>query len=163
MARWRVVAALLIGLLLACGLTACNDAPANHPQSQHPGSGNVSTVNVTITDSAIQTNDIRFSAAQPTVASASGPGHLSATYRFVVVNKGIKPCEFMIATPLKDAQGQSVQMDRSIALVDNQYSPRGATRTFDLTFSQPSNTPLEFASHEGNDYQNGLRVGITVT
>ena len=53
-------------------------------------------------------------------------------------------------------------MDRSIALIDIQNIPAGATRTFDLTFSQPASTPLEFASHEDDDYQNGLHLAITV-
>lgn len=162
MARWRIAGALLAGLLLTLALAACNDAPANHPQSQHPGSGNFTTVHVTLTDTAIKTDYIEFVSAQPTVASASGPSRTDSTYHFVVKNTGTMSHEFMIAPPLSAIQGQSVAMDRSIALIDKQNIAPGATVTFDITFSKPSSTPLEFASHQGNDYQNGMRVGITV-
>jgi uncharacterized cupredoxin-like copper-binding protein len=162
MARWRIAGALLAGLLLTLALAACNDAPANHPQSQHPGSGNFSTVHVTLTDTAIKTDYIQFAAAQPRQTSGSGPIATNTTYHFVVQNNGTKSHEFMIAPPLSAIQGQSLAMDRSIALVDKQNIAPGATVTFDITFSKPSSTPLEFASHQDNDYQNGMHVGITV-
>ncbi|MGH2485609.1 MAG: hypothetical protein ACRDHE_06325 [Ktedonobacterales bacterium] len=162
MARWRIAGALLAGLLLTLALAACNDAPANHPQSQHPGSGNFTTVHVTLTDTAIKTDYIDFVSAQPPQPAVSGPSRKDSTYHFVVQNTGTKPHEFLIAPPLSAIQGQSVAMDRSIALVDKQNIASGATVTFDITFSKPSSISLEFASHEGNDYQNGMHVGITV-
>lgn len=162
MARWRIVGVALAALVGVLALSACNDAPANHPQSQHPGSGNFPTVHVTLTDSAIKTDYIRFASALPTQSAANPPGRQNATYHFVVVNDGSQPHEFMIAPPLADVQGHSVQTDRSISLIDIQNIPPGATRTFDITFSKPSNTPLEFASHQGNDYQDGLHLAITV-
>ena len=161
MARWRIAGALLAGLLLTLALAACNDAPANHPQSQHPGSGNITTAHATLTDMAINTDHIEFVAAQPTEAAASGPSRTNTTYHYIVQITATKPHECMIAPPLPAIQGQSLAMDRSIALVDTQNIAPGATVTFNFTFSRPSSMPLDFASQQGNDYQNGMHLGIT--
>ena len=103
----------------------------------------------------------RFAGALLDGLLVNPPSRQDTTYHFVV-NQGTQPHEFMIAPPLSDVQGHSVQMDRSISLIDVQNIPPGEAGAFDITLSKPSNTPLEFASHEGSDYQNGPHLAITV-
>ena len=150
MARRRILLSVVVMLLLAGALAACgNGSRASNDTcgSLHPGSGNFSDIYVTLSDGHIMSAITTFASGQ--------------TYHFVVTNTGKSVHEFMIAPPLSAMA--SLSADRKLALVDYQNIQPGARVKFDIDFSQASSGPgLEFASHDGNDYQQGMHMAIKV-
>lgn len=132
-------------LLAACGPGASSSSAPTAPKPVD--------VQVTMTEFKIEPSMTTFKVGVP--------------YRFVVSNKGTVNHDFSISPPVMEGMtGMSMgdAHENALAVIDANNMPPGATKTIDLTFSQPySATEMEFACHTPGHYESGMHLPITVT
>lgn len=137
------VIAVAAVLALAVGALANGNSTASSPDQ-----GNV--VTVTLSDMNIASSQTSFQAG--------------VDYHFVVTNAGQINHELMIMKPMAAGVMSMEQMDSmSVADIEADDLPSGATKTIDVTFEQayPAGT-LEFACHIDGHYEAGMHLGVTV-
>jgi uncharacterized protein (DUF305 family) len=100
------------------------------------------------------------------IASTATSFRVGQSYRFVVTNAGVLPHEFMIV-PKMPGMGQMdmASMDAvALAMIPVDDLPPGATRTIEVTFTQPAELgALEMVCTVNGHYDAGMALPITVT
>lgn len=136
----KILAVLFVAVFL---LTACG------------GQQKATEVTITVKEFGIESSITEFKVGVP--------------YHFVVTNDGTVNHEIMIMPPLtKDQMGMGMDMgtmdQMALAMISADDLTPGTTKSFDLTFSEPSATgALELACHTPGHYEANMKLPITVT
>jgi uncharacterized cupredoxin-like copper-binding protein len=131
---YRLLPAMLIFVISACA--GKSTGPVN--------------VDVALTDFGFESSLTSFQVGTP--------------YHFVVTNKGNVPHEIMIMKPVEAGMMDMEEMDAmSLAHIEGEDLPVGATATMDYTFTEPAQLgALEFACHIEGHYEQGMKLPIEV-
>ncbi len=138
--------------LAACGTSAAptQSAPGAGSGAQAAAAGTGTEVDVTLQDNTITSSLTTFKAGVP--------------YRFVVINNGNHLHNFNISTPVAVAGSLDAALSGALLSVTQDKLPIGGGTTVEYTFPASAvGKPLEFSCLIRRHYEDGMKLGITVT
>jgi uncharacterized cupredoxin-like copper-binding protein len=144
--------------LAACETSAAPAQPVAATQSgagassgtEAAAAGTGTEVDVTLQDNTITSSLTTFKAGVP--------------YRFVVINNGNHLHNFNISTPVSVAGSLDAALSNALLTVTQDKLPIGGGTTMEYTFPASAvGKPLEFSCLIRRHYEDGMKLGITVT
>jgi uncharacterized cupredoxin-like copper-binding protein len=143
--------------LAACGTSAPAQPAASATQAApsagsgtQAASGGGTEVDVTLADNTIQSSLTTFKAGEP--------------YRFIIINNGNHLHDFNISTPVSVAGSLDAALSSALLSVTQDKLPIGGGTTVEYTFPASAvGKPLEFSCLIKRHYEDGMKLGITVT
>ncbi len=107
-------------------------------------------MDVTLQDNTITSSLTTFKAGVP--------------YRFIVINNGSHLHNFNISTPVSVAGSLDAALSSALLCVTQDKLPVGGGTTVEYTFPASAvGKPLEFSCLIRRHYEDGMKLGITVT